>query len=605
MLTKKKYHYLRYLAFSLAVILFGSILGYHQLTPTRVPKDYKEKLITLSEVSTDKADYSMVLSHVYHMSKGIHPSGSIDIKNVQHYLTEQFDAIDCEYQTQNFEVDMAPFIEEELRDYELYMDEHPVEREPFDEYLKSIGFESYESKLRYDYNCTNNTLLPMTNYLVKLDAPESEEGVLFVSHYDSTKGGPGASDDLISVSAMLETLREAAGNEARKNDLYFLFTDGEEMELFGSEHYVNTNSSSKDNIKMVINLEARGTSGPLIMFETSLQNKNIIKMLNKALDHNLMFSFAVAVYRLMPNNTDLSSFLSEGYPGINFAMIGNPENYHAKTDTFQNLNRDSAYMYYKTTSTLANYLSTSDLDDLSSSEDAVYFPFLKGNTIVLSNRLMIALSFIVGALSLVWIGFLLFKRVISLKQFIITLLQLLLALLPAVIIGFLCSFLYNRLLAGRALLEIVTILNTLYYAFCILSIIATLSTLWIIMRRKDTQTTLAGVLLVFTTITTACTILLNGLAYLFLVPLMLLLLYSIHLFYKRNKAVILIPRYLYTALFGIILCLLYIPAIDLLYTALLNSGIIAIFLIAGIGVLPFAILCIYITYHKKENEVTE
>jgi hypothetical protein len=50
------------------------------------------------------------------------------------------------------------------------------------------------------------------------------------------------------------------------------------MELFGSEHYVNTNSSSKDNIKMVINLEARGTSGPLIMFETSLQNKQIIQI---------------------------------------------------------------------------------------------------------------------------------------------------------------------------------------------------------------------------------------------------------------------------------------------------------------------------------------
>ncbi|MDF2908426.1 MAG: hypothetical protein K0R34_3747 [Herbinix sp.] len=225
----KNSSYIKYLVFSLAIIVSGTVLGYHQLSPTRAPNNYEEKIITLSDVTSDKADYSMVMSHVYHMSKEAHPSGSDAIKKVQNYMTEQFEAIGCNYQTLDFEIDTAPIIDEKLTDYEGYMKEHPEEQEPFDQYIRSLGFASYGEKLKNDLNYTTNANLSLTNYLVTLDAPDTKEGVLFVSHYDSTSGGPGASD-------------------------------------------------------------ARGTSGPLIMFETSLQNKNIIKELNKALDHNLMRS---------------------------------------------------------------------------------------------------------------------------------------------------------------------------------------------------------------------------------------------------------------------------------------------------------------------------
>ena len=67
--------------------------------------------------------------------------------------------------------------------------------------------------------------------------PQSEEAVLFVAHTDSVKYGPGAFDDIVSVAAMLEGLRQLQGVIPLR-DMVFLFTDGEEQGLLGAAKYV-------------------------------------------------------------------------------------------------------------------------------------------------------------------------------------------------------------------------------------------------------------------------------------------------------------------------------------------------------------------------------
>lgn len=53
----------------------------------------------------------------------------------------------------------------------------------------------------------------------------------------------------------------------RENGIKVLITDGEEMQLIGSREEFNNNFSLYENVSYVINLEARGTSGPVIMFQ--------------------------------------------------------------------------------------------------------------------------------------------------------------------------------------------------------------------------------------------------------------------------------------------------------------------------------------------------
>ncbi|MHB8097473.1 MAG: M28 family metallopeptidase [Erysipelotrichaceae bacterium] len=602
---KQKHGFRNYLILLLFVLVIGITLGYHQITPTRAPNDFKDEVITLQEVTGEDADFAMTMSHVYHMAKEAHPSGSDEIGKVREYLIEQFATIGCEYQLQEFEIDMTADIEQELAFYNSYIEENPKERELFEEYFKGLGFSSYEEKYRNDIGCTNTNILNFANYLIKVDAPNNEQGILFASHYDSTTGGPGAADDLISVAAMLETLREVHNRNDLTNDMYFLFTDGEELDLFGADAFVNEYPKLKEQINLVINLEARGNSGALIMFETSLQNKNIVKALNKALAHNLMFSMTAAVYRLMPNDTDLTKFLEAGYPGINFSVLGSPENYHAVTDNYENLDLDSAYMYYQNTVSLANHFGKVDLASLTSEEDAVYFPFLKGNTIILSNLACFLFSCILGMITLTWIGFQLLKKECRLKQLLTTCGLLVLTLLGTGIIGFGGSIIYNQVMASGDWIELAETLNIIFYLLCLLSILFTISLVWRIAKKtKYNSTLLLSTLLLFNLLNWVCTLVFNSIAYIFTIPLLFVFLYSIFQSLLKNKTKRKTISTGYTIIQGIIVCLLYTPCIYLLYMALLSSILMGVMLLVGLAVIPIAVLCIYEIMIQRDKAPT-
>lgn len=161
----------------------------------------------------------------------------------------------------------------------------------------------------------------------------------------------------------------------------------------------------------------------------------MVQALSKGVDHVSAFSFLASFYKMMPNDTDLSVFLRAGYSGMNFAMADGVEAYHEPIDNYDNLNRNSAYMYFKTMVDLAHHLSTVDLGVLQSNEDAVYFPFLKGNTLIFSNKLMLISSILVGILSLTWGCTLLLRKECRLKDFGGTLLLILLSALGAGAVG--------------------------------------------------------------------------------------------------------------------------------------------------------------------------
>jgi acetylornithine deacetylase/succinyl-diaminopimelate desuccinylase-like protein len=62
-----------------------------------------------------------------------------------------------------------------------------------------------------------------------------EKAVLLVAHYDSAPTGPGANDDGVGVATLLETARALKSGPPLRNDVIFLFTDGEEIGLLGAQ----------------------------------------------------------------------------------------------------------------------------------------------------------------------------------------------------------------------------------------------------------------------------------------------------------------------------------------------------------------------------------
>lgn len=261
------------------------------------------------------------------------------------------------------------------------------------------------SEVRYEKEFVKqelNELVPydIVNVLGKLPG-KSDKGILLVAHYDSRDHvgrygelgrSYGAMDDGYGVSSMLE-LSYILKDLNPENSIYFLFTDAEEVGLYGAK-LAATDKTLMDNVRFVINLESRGRYGPSYMFETSKNNHKVIDLYKKA-KLPVTYSMATAVYSVMPNFTDFSPFIDRGLPGINFATLAGLDNYHSPLDSYENINISSIqHMGVQVEPVVREFISNSKyVEDnyFVSNSDQVFFTIFAGVLISYSNTVAIIL----------------------------------------------------------------------------------------------------------------------------------------------------------------------------------------------------------------------
>ena len=139
---------------------------------------------------------------------------------------------------------------------------------------------------------------------------------------------------------VLEAARILKAANPFRNSIVFLMTDGEEVGLWGAKAFVNANPWAKE-IAVAVNLEARGTSGRSLMFETSENNAWLISAYAAAVKNPDASSLYFEIYHLLPNDTDLSIFKQAGMAGMNFAFIRNAAYYHTPGDNLEHLDPGS------------------------------------------------------------------------------------------------------------------------------------------------------------------------------------------------------------------------------------------------------------------------
>ena len=209
------------------------------------------------------------------------------------------------------------------------------------------------------------------NIAARLPGTQTGQAVALVAHYDSTAYGPGASDDGAAVAALLETARALKASPPLRNDLLFLFTDGEEELMLGARAF-RAEDPLLNDIALLLNFEARGTGGPSIMFETSRNNGWLIRQYAHAAPHRVANSLSDEIYRLMPNATDFTIFREAGIGGLNFAYIGGLKNYHTALDNLENLDERSLQHHGLNALALARHFGDLPLD-AAEEPNAVYF----------------------------------------------------------------------------------------------------------------------------------------------------------------------------------------------------------------------------------------
>ncbi|MGI8891110.1 MAG: M20/M25/M40 family metallo-hydrolase [Chthoniobacterales bacterium] len=203
----------------------------------------------------------------------------------------------------------------------------------------------------------------------------NSRAVLLVAHYDSVPEGPGAADDGAGVISILEAVRALRTGGPLRNDLIVLLTDGEEAGLLGAAGFVADHPDLARHVGVIINLEARGSAGPVMMFETSEKNGALISDFARAAPYPMASSLMYSVYRLLPNDTDVSVFKSTGVAALNFAFAEKFENYHTRLDTKANLDPRSVQQMGANALGLARYFGQQMLGNLRQ-PDRIYFNWL-------------------------------------------------------------------------------------------------------------------------------------------------------------------------------------------------------------------------------------
>jgi hypothetical protein len=173
------------------------------------------------------------------------------------------------------------------------------------------------------------------NIVARLDGTAGDGAILLMAHYDSVGAGPGVSDDLAGTAAVLEVARALKAGPPPKNPVIFLVTDGEEAGLLGARAFAETPLARE--VKVILNLEARGTKGPSLLFETIGDDGWLVPLFAAGASRPITSSVFVTIYQMMPNDTDLTVFKQRDVDGLNFAYLENPTHYHTSMDDLENL----------------------------------------------------------------------------------------------------------------------------------------------------------------------------------------------------------------------------------------------------------------------------
>lgn len=204
------------------------------------------------------------------------------------------------------------------------------------------------------------SLARVNNIHARIEGTDSTGHVVLVAHHDSVANSLGAADDGAGVAAVLEISRALTSGPSPRNDVDLVLTDAEEPGLLGAQGFVDAAGTLDPQRSVVLNLEARGTSGPTLMFETNPDNANVVPALASA-RRPIAGSESAELYRLLPNDTDFTVFSRAGFAGMNFAFVDGSAHYHTLGDSPSNLDPSSLQHMGATVLDVARHLARQDL----------------------------------------------------------------------------------------------------------------------------------------------------------------------------------------------------------------------------------------------------
>ncbi len=271
--------------------------------------------------------------------------------------------------------------------------ENAVVRDRIIAELKSAGYApEVQAALQCDTAPRNPGCTAVENIIAVHKGTGDGKAVLASAHYDSVPAGPGVSDDGAGVAVVLELARAFAARTTR-NDIIFMISDGEETGLRGARAFADRHPLIR-HVGVVVNFEARGASGPSMMFETGPGNARLMNLFARAVARPSASSVSYEVYKLLPNDTDFSVYRKLGLSGFNFAFSNSASLYHSVRDNLQYIDRRSLQHAGEHAFEVTAALADADLATLSASSDASFFDVFGLVTVVWPAAINVPLALV-------------------------------------------------------------------------------------------------------------------------------------------------------------------------------------------------------------------
>lgn len=376
--------------------------------------------------------------------------------------------------------------------------------------LHRLGF---EPRVESGFACSPyGVCATVENVVARLAGRGGGKAVLLAAHYDSVGAGPGASDDGVGVAAVLETARALRAGPPLERPVLLLIDDGEEAGLLGAEAFVRSPAFAE--VGAVVNLEARGTSGASLMFETRQDNAWVVRRLAAALPRPLANSVFYTIYQRMPNDTDFTVFKAAGVQGANFAFVGDVLHYHTPLDDLAHADLGSLQHHGEHALATVRAFATADLE-APAKGDAVFFDLLATGIVAWPERLGLPLAAATLLLALVSCRGLARRNGLRLAGLVRGFLAALLVPVAAVAGGIVLLWILRRFGAfPAAWVAHQTIARLAFWALAF-TVFASCGAL---LRRAKPGEAWAGGTLLFVGLGALLAALLPGLSYLFLAP---------------------------------------------------------------------------------------
>ncbi|KAH8981758.1 hypothetical protein EDB86DRAFT_416246 [Lactarius hatsudake] len=278
------------------------------------------------------------------------------------------------------------------------------------------------------------------NLLVKIDGTDNAtegDGVLFSAHFDSVSTAPGATDDGMSVVALLQLVNVLSKNRPRRTAV-FNINNGEEDGLHGAHTFLRHPWS--DLTSTFLNIEGAGSGGRPFLFRTT--SYEVLKAFRSAPHiHADAISQDAWDQHIIRSDTDYSvysaprtwggSSLTEtnatarhvgpggGMQGADIAFYTGRSRYHTMDDTIRGMGDGGAQKSLWSLLELLHTVSDSILNgrsdkiDSSENERAVYFELFGVYLVAFPFHLLLVaeiILLIVGPIFLAGLGYVLVQQ---------------------------------------------------------------------------------------------------------------------------------------------------------------------------------------------------